>query len=60
MAMPQDLWHRTGRKVHADNATFIWTGHPALLRDLGLGDLGPFPRIMITKVPEALWTVAFE
>jgi hypothetical protein len=33
---------------------------PALLRDLGLNDLGPFSRIMITKVPGALWTVAFQ
>jgi hypothetical protein len=33
---------------------------PALLRDLGLSDLGPVCRIMIAKVPEALWTVAFE
>jgi hypothetical protein len=33
---------------------------PALLRDLGLSDLGSLCRIMITKVPEALWTVAFQ
>jgi hypothetical protein len=33
---------------------------PALLRDLGLSDLGQSCRIMIAKVPEALWTVAFQ
>jgi hypothetical protein len=36
------------------------TAPPALLRDLGLSDLGLFCRIMIAKVPEALWTVAFQ
>jgi hypothetical protein len=33
---------------------------PSLLRDLGLSDLGLLCRIMIAKVPEALWTVAFQ
>jgi hypothetical protein len=33
---------------------------PALLRDLGLSDLGLVCRIMIAKVPEELWTVAFQ
>jgi hypothetical protein len=32
---------------------------PALLQDLGLSDLGLFSFIMITKVPGALWTIAF-
>jgi hypothetical protein len=33
---------------------------PALLRDLGLSDLGLLCRIVIAKVPKAFWTVAFQ
>lgn len=48
------------RNLCLDFATFTWTGHPAPLRDLRVSDLGLFSRIMIAKVPKALWTVAFQ
>src|SRR5262249_43180742 len=60
-----------GRKVHTDIEAFTRTGqapfslrerNPSHLtsRDLGLSDLGLCSRIMIVKVPGALWTVAFQ
>ena len=57
---------RLARKLHPDNHSspgqdISHTSRPqrSALPDLGLSDLGRFSLIMITKVPGALWTIAF-